>query len=1321
MNKINKIEKQLARMEKRIVKQEADITKRIKLLEAKENKIKNKALAKQNKMIKKQNLKAFNTRLKEFNRSIRKEDLKLKRSHTKIDKYFESLKSQGNELGIKLRKEDVQQLFTYSVRFYGEVKIDDDDENVLEYYKRKKDLKYDETGKEYFVIKQINNISIISNPYHLVAKHFYNKTTDGSVFIDDCVKYFKRCEDYTHILDVFESYIDGFYIDVMTVEAIQVAVRPDFQNIKYRDDDDYIGIDNKYTNYSVNSKASNFKDLVQLTFTNDYLRNNYRKRCCFLTAIINKFYSYFNVIKSDGKRAYKELTYDFLCQFLKLQNKPTDIECSINEVLPFFEKYGLGFFIYDIYLNLLYKYEPEVKSSKYQTLRLIAKDNHLFEINDNVKSLQQIIVYNEEEVREIDSLEVSSKYSISKDDDDNQEDEYKIHKINKLEDITEIIKQYINKEKKQVKIKLLTNDTSTILFDMMEKGGFTPSIYYNSDVYKLSFQLDYFTISVEKFDINFPDEPDVSFDSVDMYNRYHKASNEFNKILINNDYISEYHPTTIDIEDKYKIVPCNGYFYDDRKTGVFDAIDENNAYPACLMSMDKVPVFHYFDIYQPYDNHEIEDYTYYFISIESKAKEITILFNEKYSLSYGFVLKDLDSSYYKILQFKRPSTIKDVSFQEAITNLFTNSNITDKKVKKDIANRNIGLLGKIYNQKQLTKTFKNKQHAHYYKYKYNGSYFEIKRPVPDMEDIFKEGMTEEELLQANKDLDEILLGSSPFSFVNVQKKKRLTNGFKPMKDIIYQKQALKLFHMYKKMTSLKMKVYGIKTDCLLYDPKEVNIDKLKKNFTYQTGVIGAYKKETKKFLISTKLSIEKNDLITFPSFNTIVKTFEDEYNTNNINEYLKNNQVIFIKASVPGSGKSQTVKNYDKNTLFVVPYNELGLDLKKEGFDVCTFHSFFSLDIHDKQQNKSKGYNIDGYETICFDEALLHKASKIRLIDRFIRNNPNIKVIGCGDSYQAESIDGETPEYIEGCIDKVFKNQILFNVNKRMETEEDKVKLYELKTDIFENNMEIKDIIKKYNFKTINHMNNLKTVNNICYFNNMTLVRVNNYIHRTLLNNKDDYYEGMILKCRKHTILKAKDVLHTNYVYKVTKIKKDSFTLVNEIDNITHEVTKSIIQSNFKYPYCSTIDSIQGKSMGNEYTIFDLDLSYMSRRRIYTALTRARRFDNITIYLNNDNMVQQFKENRYKQYFKFKIDNYKIQDRKKSRTYTDEDYIDHEFFTNHMKSSMLCKVCSKAFELYLDNDNNVQSNITVDRIDNSLAHIKTNCFLSCIHCNVSRK
>ena len=117
-NKFVKIEKKLERVEAKIKKQEEDIFKRMKLLEAKENKIKNQALEKQKRLIKQQKLKAFNTQIREFNRSIRKEDLKLKRSQKKVDKYFESLKAQGINLGIELRKEEVKQLLTYSIKFY---------------------------------------------------------------------------------------------------------------------------------------------------------------------------------------------------------------------------------------------------------------------------------------------------------------------------------------------------------------------------------------------------------------------------------------------------------------------------------------------------------------------------------------------------------------------------------------------------------------------------------------------------------------------------------------------------------------------------------------------------------------------------------------------------------------------------------------------------------------------------------------------------------------------------------------------------------------------------------------------------------------------------------------------------------------------------------------------------------------------------------------------------------------------------------------------------------------------------------------------------
>ena len=129
---------------------------------------------------------------------------------------------------------------------------------------------------------------------------------------------------------------------------------------------------------------------------------------------------------------------------MNLENKNDNIECSINDALPFFIKNKFSLFIYDIYLNLLYKYEPESKS--HYALYLISRGNHLYEINNNIKTLSHTVKHNIEELEAIKSLKVSNTYNIFK----NDENEYKIYLIDSIDDITRIIKEINrNKEKKK--------------------------------------------------------------------------------------------------------------------------------------------------------------------------------------------------------------------------------------------------------------------------------------------------------------------------------------------------------------------------------------------------------------------------------------------------------------------------------------------------------------------------------------------------------------------------------------------------------------------------------------------------------------------------------------------------------------------------------------------------------------------------------------------------------------------------------------------------------------------------------------------------------
>ena len=71
------------------------------------------------------------------------------------------------------------------------------------------------------------------------------------------------------------------------------------------------------------------------------------------------------------------------------------------------------------------------------------------------------------------------------------------------------------------------------------------------------------------------------------------------------------------------------------------------------MDMKKFPVFNSFDKYQEYDNHDIEDYTMYYVKANRQDDESAILFGSLYSRAYGYKLNRIDKRLFEILSFKR--------------------------------------------------------------------------------------------------------------------------------------------------------------------------------------------------------------------------------------------------------------------------------------------------------------------------------------------------------------------------------------------------------------------------------------------------------------------------------------------------------------------------------------------------------------------------------------------------------------------------------------------------------------------------------------------
>ena len=1184
--------------------------------------------------------------------------------------------------------------------------------------KRNWEIILDSQGDKYVIMRILMSVQIKNAQIsQFQMGNFYNKndnpnemTKFSNIFFNSDEKYWKNKQDERSLL---QGYCDGFIILNMLMVQQPKYKEPNLKTIKYKDEADK-AIYNKYINYNINMDAKLFMDLVDIEY-NEYLKKNFRANSCLLTCIINKFYKKFDDRDNKGYRRYKNsLTYDYLCDLLNIPNTPDNIGASINDVMPFFEKYKLGFVVYDCFMKLIHKYEPDKKPNDYMVLRIMVKDNHVYQLNNDLKSLEQI-----------DSIEksfISNKYHISNKEQQTTNNFKYI--VKDLKDILNLTKYHNNfknlmndlvnsKIKNQIYIKCIYNNPlNDILIDLVCNHKYVPKVFFNNYVYKLNLKIDYINITIETVDINTQDEPIIEINNIEEYEQLLKVDKEFKENFIKSEYLSTHHESVLEIENEYKIIPISGHIIN--TNDCVKGLDIRKAYSASLSNINMIPIFSYFDVYKKYNNEPIENYNYYIIEVNDKSDRATILFNQKYSRVYGFLLNNINIEY-KILYYRKPFKLEEVDFKTPVNNLYSNEFIDDD-IKKYIANKLTGLLELKRNKKNECKLYNDYNQALMNQKLYGGSIVPIIKTSTEQINKIDEFDGGEIISFINK-------SETKFYLLNVNQEQKLINGFTPIKDIIYCMQKLKLLNMYDKLTTLNIKVIGIKTDCIFFNGSN---DIIKNNFDL-SNKIGNYKIENGKYMNDNKLYIGENQLIKFTDFENIeVKTFDNEYNTQEINKYLIDNKKVMIKSIYAGCGKSQSIKNLGLPTLFILPENKLCQDIineKNNKIDAITFSKLFGLYADDIELQNYKTYDLSKYKAVCFDEIAKHSPDRLKRIANFLINNFNLLIYGAGDYRQIAPIhfNGST-KYLDECLNILFPKQILLKQIKRVDNIDEQETIKGIYKYIFEeqrNNIDVVELCNKFNIKMVNKMIDVNTTDNLAYFN-FRCETISNHIHYTILKQRLKFYDGLLVVCRKH--FKGRGfTLNTNYTYKIKSIKKNVVILEDETNKVLIKIDLDLLNKHFILPYCRTIDSSQGTSISNKITVFDLNLPYVSKEHIWVAITRARSLKNLQIFIHDKQEVKRFNEAKIKQYLSFKIDNYKLQDKKANRDISNN-FIDVEFILEQMKKlNNKCCLCLKDIEIFIDADNNIKSDLTIDRKNNNLAHIKTNCQLCCLKCNVSKK
>jgi hypothetical protein len=454
------MEKLMKTLEKNIKNQEKALRASMRQIKIQEKQ--NAKLERENiKIMKQVNKDKIKEVSKMFNKTKKSFRVKFMHQNKKIAKMLKAVQENQKDL-------DKNNTAMLQVKFYDQKNVDKKDYNHFE-------LIFDSKGLTKYIRVRKMDVRI---PYKLVSQyevnHFYNIDDNEYKFVRDFVDLIKKNNtDNKRDIKSYEQSqsIKGFMIT--HCEIIQNHVgNVDFLNRFYADGDENKKINTPYTKYQINLQSTDFKDLLVMHH-HQYVQDNFRPYSCLLTAIINKFYDRFNRIKKDGKRRNAELTYSYLCNLFGIEDKPTHNAVSLQTVIDkFFKRYNFaGLYVYSPFMSLLYKHEPSTTDGGLTVLRIIIKDKHVYEINDNIKQLQQKINYEDDER---DKLTVGDKYRII----ERQTDVLEVF-CHEIDEIFETIKANAEVEDLKQLVIITSSDITKILLQIIS-SGYTPKVFFST-------------------------------------------------------------------------------------------------------------------------------------------------------------------------------------------------------------------------------------------------------------------------------------------------------------------------------------------------------------------------------------------------------------------------------------------------------------------------------------------------------------------------------------------------------------------------------------------------------------------------------------------------------------------------------------------------------------------------------------------------------------------------------------------------------------------------------------------------------------------------
>lgn len=432
---------------------------------------------------------------------------------------------------------------------------------------------------------------------------------------------------------------------------------------------------------------------------------------------------------------------------------------------------------------------------------------------------------------------------------------------------------------------------------------------------------------------------------------------------------------------------------------------------------------------------------------------------------------------------------------------------------------------------------------------------------------------------------------------------RIYKNNRPMWHDIINDGVFQLYEMYKKMVNDKSILIGYKLDSITM----VNANQLTTD-----NELGGYKREqTKDRPISDNYVNKKEYQMKYSEWKDVSKYVDGDIMDSNYVSEMINDGKSFLVQGEAGFGKSYLVSTLCKDRPHIATgiSHQLRIQLREMGLKSCVLASLFRK--HQEQSdtkywssliNKCKEKIIIVDEYTMLSREYLEKLYMLKL-------KTNCQMIFIGDCSQLSSVDCKINNYDMDIVKFMCDNQMIeMKYNYRADKKLLKIARAIRNGDSidcpFKKTVRYDDIEKAFNDGKVIPMNRV----NIC-FTKETRNIINKMCCRWFspgVCDKLGLYYGcpIIYKCvRGHGCYNGDKLIYSH-------IDGENVVLIDcDGENIVIPVCE--FRAATRLGYCFTIHSSQGLTIKEDMSIFEV--SKFSKRMAYTAITRAKRFEQISV------------------------------------------------------------------------------------------------------------